>query len=526
MKRKIPLGLQDFTTIREDGFCYVDKTALIYDLIAGSGRVFFLSRPRRFGKSLLCSTLAAIFTGHRELFGEIAGQKALAIAELDWEWKKYPVIWLDLSPESYVDGVQVLESLLHNDLGRIADDYGLQATGETAAVKFANLIKDMRKRFNEKVVVIIDEYDAPLLGTINKPELHIAMSERLKGFYGVLKANAANLRFVFLTGVTKFSHVSIFSSLNNLYDLTLDPRYADICGWTDEELFENFEPEIAGIIAQSRQSRDEYVAELRRLYNGYRFTKKPLKVYNPFGLLQHLYSGGEFQSYWYETGTPTFLIKLISEQKINLLDLNSLHVGQDDFQRYDIENMQAEPILYQSGYLTIADYDEDARQYILDYPNEEVRTCFSRSLLGYFMSASGLNPGSLAIKLGNSLRSGDIDEAMNALRRFLAAIPYDIVKESENYYQTAIFLIFKMLGYNCRAEVRIAAGRIDTLLETRTTVFCFEFKLDGSADEALAQIDTKEYLLPWEGSGKKLYKIGVDFDSAKRNVGEWRYAVE
>jgi hypothetical protein len=525
MKRLLPIGLQDFASIREDGFCYVDKTARIHELLTGSGRVCFLSRPRRFGKSLLCSTLVAVFEGKRELFAEIAGQKALAIDSLEWEWKKHPVIWLDLSPENYTENAEALDSLLHNSLDNIAADYGLQANGDTAAQKFANLIKDMYKRFGEKVAVIIDEYDAPLLGTIDKPEIHVQLREKLKGFYGVLKANGACLRFVFLTGVTKFSHVSIFSNLNNLKDLTLDPKYADICGLTEEEVFETYGPEIAGILAETGKSRDEYVAELRRFYNGYRFTEKPLKVYNPFGMLLHLDSGGKFQSYWYDTGTPTFLIKLIREQKINILDLSSLQVGLADFQRYDIADMMAEPILYQSGYLTVADYNEATQQYSLDYPNEEVRSCFARSLLDHYMADSGARAGSLNVKLHQALYRGDVDGAMAVLRQFLASIPYDIVKESENYYQTAVFLIFKMLGFDCRAEVRIAAGRIDTLVEMPDFVYCFEFKLDGAADKALEQIDTKEYLLPWQGSGKKLYKIGVDFDASKRNIGEWKYTV-
>ncbi|MDR0220987.1 MAG: ATP-binding protein, partial [Lachnospiraceae bacterium] len=475
MKRLLPLGLQDFARIRKRGFCYVDKTARIHELITGSAEVCFLSRPRRFGKSLLCSTLWAIFAGKRELFGEFAGRGALAIDSLEWEWKKHPVIWLDLSPENYTEDAGVLDSLLHNSLDNIAADHGLQANGETVAQKFANLIKDMRNRFGEEVVVIVDEYDAPLLGTINQPEIHEQLREKLKGFYGVLKANGAYLRFVFLTGVTKFSHVSIFSNLNNLADLTLDPKYADICGLTEEEVFENYEPEIAGILAASGKSRAEYVGELRRFYNGYRFTKKQLKVYNPFGLLHHLHSGGDFQSYWYDTGTPTFLIKLIREQKINILDLNSLQVELTDFQRYDIKDMMAEPILYQSGYLTIADFDEKAQMYSLDYPNEEVRSCFARSLLDHFMADSGVTPGGLNIKLANALHKGDIDGAMAILRQFLAAIPYDIVRESENYYQTAVFLIFKMLGFDCRAEVRIAAGRIDTLVEMPDYIYCFEF---------------------------------------------------
>jgi hypothetical protein len=349
------------------------------------------------------------------------------------------------------------------------------------------------------------------------------MREKLKGFYSVLKACDGYLRFVFLTGVTKFSHVSIFSSLNNLNDLTLDPNYADICGLTEEEVFGNFEPEIAEVLEKSGKSREVYIEELQHFYNGYRFSEKPLKVYNPFGLLHHLKSGGKFQPYWYNTGTPTFLIKLISEQKINILDLNNLRVGLAAFQRYDIENMRAEPILYQSGYLTISDYDEEALEYILDYPNEEVRSCFASSLLDYYMAASGVTASNLNIKLRKAFRSSDVDGAVTALRQFLAAIPYDVSIDSEKYYQAAIFLIFEMLGYDCRAEARTATGRIDTIVITQYYVYCFEFKIDSTADKALEQIDTKEYLLPWEGSGKKLYKIGVNFDTKKRNIGEWKY---
>jgi hypothetical protein len=525
MKRMLPIGKQDFVSIREDGYCYADKTARIHELISSSAEVFFLARPRRFGKSLLCSTLKSIFEGKRKLFGEYAGQSALAIDSLDWEWKTYPVIFLDLSPEDYTEGVGALDSLLHDELDKMARRNDLATHGDTVSRKFSNLIQDLHERFNEKVVVIIDEYDSPLLNTINLPNVHVQMRERLKGFYGVLKSSGAHLRFVFLTGITKFSHVSIFSSLNNLSDLTLDPNYADICGLTEEEVFENFEPEIKKIVEKTGMSKDDYADNLRHFYNGYRFSKKPLKVYNPFGLLQHLQSGGEFRSYWYRTATPTFLMKLIDEQRINILQLNNFQIREKAFDKYDIEDMKAEPILYQSGYLTISNYDEKSRCYTLDFPNEEVRSCFAESLLDYYLSSSIGGTDNLNTKLQQALFKSDIEDAISALQQFLAAIPYDIVKESENYYQTAVFLIFKMLGYDCRAEVRIAAGRIDTLVETHDYVYCFEFKIDGTADKALEQIDTKEYLLPWDGSGKKLYKIGVNFDTKKRNIGEWKYTI-
>ena len=522
MKRRLPIGIQDFVSIREDGFCYVDKTAVIYRLISSSGKAFFLSRPRRFGKSLLCSTLGAIFKGRRELFGEIAGYPALAIDTLDWEWKKHPVIRLDLNAGVYSNGVEALHSVLYSELQKEAEKYELTLEQTDVISQFKYVIRKVSEKTGEKAVVIIDEYDKPLLNTIDEPLVHVKIRDELKGFYGVLKSYDEYLQFVFLTGVTKFSHVSVFSDLNHLVDLTLDPRYADICGITQEEVEENFKPEIEAILKDTGKDRDEYLENLRRYYNGYRFSQKPLSVYNPFGLLNHFDRSGEFLPYWYETGTPTFLINLIIKQKINIVELNNMQVGYEDFRKYDIENMKAEPLLYQSGYLTINDYDEDINQFTLDYPNEEVRSCFAKSLLEQYLRPSSESSNSINTKLLQTLFKGNVDDAMNSLKSFLASIPYDIIKERENYYETAVHLIFTMLGLNCRSEVRIASGRIDTLVETKNFVYCFEFKLNGTADEALAQIDSKEYLLPWKGSGKKLFKVGVEFDYKKRNIGNWK----
>ena len=287
MKRLLPIGIQDFAKIREDGFVYADKTALVHQLITGSARACFLSRPRRFGKSLLCSTLKAVFEGRRELFGGIAGHPALAINSLEWEWKKHPVIHLSLNVGNYNKGVDFLNSALNNTLNNIARLNGLELRGRYASEQFSNLIFDMRKLFNERVVVIIDEYDKPLLDTMTESPLHKDMRNELKGFYGILKSSDENLRFVFLTGVTKFSHVSIFSDLNHLDDLTLDPCYADICGITQEEMEACFAPEIESVLKNTGKSRENYIEELRRFYNGYRFSKKPITVYNPFGLLKH-----------------------------------------------------------------------------------------------------------------------------------------------------------------------------------------------------------------------------------------------
>jgi hypothetical protein len=500
----------------------VDKTALIHKLVTGSGRVFFLSRPRRFGKSLLCSTLKALFEGHRELFGAIAGQPPLAIDGLEWEWKKYPVIHIDLNPGNYAEGTGELSATIKRMLELCAIKYDVPFTGESLSDLFARLILGLYEKYKEKAVVIIDEYDKPLLTTIGVPEVHAKIRSALKAFYGVLKSSDSCLRFVLLTGVTKFSQVSIFSDLNNLTDISLNPGYYDLCGVTQEELERDFSEEIAQVCEEKGTDRQAYLAEVKRFYNGYRFSKIPATVYNPFGLLHHFFNHGDFETYWFSTGTPAFLITLLEQQKIDILNLEKERVAGFDFQRFDVENMDAVPVLYQSGYLTIVDYDEELGEYALDYPNEEVRSSFAEALLDYYVKKheTGIKPSVLAVP--RALLRGDVDGALEALKPFFAAIPYGIQLKDEKYYQTVVYLVFRMMGLFCLSEVQTAAGRIDCVVETKKHVYCFEFKLNGSAEEALARIDRKEYLLPWQGSGKELIKAGVAFDHEKRNIGEWK----
>jgi hypothetical protein len=516
MTQKLPIGIQDFVKIREDGYVYVDKTASIHKLLTGSGETFFLSRPRRFGKSLLCSTLAAILEGRRELFS------GLAIDGLAWEWQKHPVIRIDLNPGRYEAGVKNLDVQIHTALSDAAESEGLRLYGKTLEAQFGNLIKNMCNQRGQKTAVIIDEYDKPLLSAIDNRELHKKMRIALKGFYAVLKSYDRYLRFVFLTGVTKFSQVSIFSELNNLIDISLSPDYCDICGITHEELEADFQPEIDEIAQYKGFDRSEYLTKLKRFYNGYRFSKNPATVYNTIGLLYHFSNRGEFETYWFSTGTPTFLIKLMEEQKVDILGLENMSMTFAELQKFNVDNMNSVAILYQSGYLTIVDYNNEFGEYILDYPNEEVRSAFANALLEHYIHISARNVNALSLRLPKALIKGDIDLAMNELIVFLAEIPYDLAIRQEKYYQTVIHLIFRMLGLYCRSEVKIAAGRIDTLVETGNYIYCFEFKLDGSVEEALRQIDDKGYLLPWHNKGKKLVKVGVSFDSEKRTIGEWK----
>jgi hypothetical protein len=385
MKRRLPIGIQDFVKIREEVYCYVDKTARIHDLVTGSGGYFFLSRPRRFGKSLLCSTLGALFEGRRDLFGSLAGQPPLAIDSLEWEWKKHPVIRIDLNPGTYTLGVPVVNSQLNITLESYEKKYGLiQGAPDDPAGRFRQLIINITQKAGEKAVVIIDEYDKPLLTTLDMPEEHNVIRSALKSFYGVLKSSDEYLKLGFLTGVTKFSQVSVFSDLNNLTDISMNPAFYDLCGITQDELERNFEDEIAVAIERKKMSRQSYLSEVKRFYNGYRFSRQPDTVYNPFGLLNHLNEQGEFNAYWFATGTPTFLIKLIESQKIDILNLEKIPLSSMSFQKFNVDTMDALAVLYQSGYLTIVDYDEEFNEYTLDYPNEEVRASFANALLEHY----------------------------------------------------------------------------------------------------------------------------------------------
>ncbi|GHU16228.1 ATPase AAA [Spirochaetia bacterium] len=511
---KLPLGIQTFSTIREDGYHYVDKTARIHELVSGSGYVFFLSRPRRFGKSLLCSTLRSLFEGHRDLF------KNLAIDSLGWDWKKYPVIHIDLNPGAYLE-IDDLLSTVNRSLELCAKKYSVPLTGDNISDKFRCLIANLHEQCGEKAAVIIDEYDKPLLGTLDNKDLHETIRSTLKGFYGVIKTSDEHLKFVFLTGVTKFSKVSIFSDLNNLTDISLDPRYADICGITQDELLQNFSDEIELCSKSTNEQTEIYLDKIKNFYNGYRFSKKPLTVYNPFGLLHHFYSHGEFLPYWYESGSPAFLIKLIKAQKINILDIEKKVLSYDDFRKFDVENMDAVPVLYQSGYLTITGYNEKRGTYNLGYPNDEVRTSFASSLADVYIPIKTDEKTPLVLHLIDSLEEGDVDGFIEALKPFYNGIPYDEAAQVESYYELILLLTLRMLGIYCDAQVHTATGRVDAVLKVNNYVYVVELKVNGTAEEAIAQINEKNYALSYQEPGKKIIKLGIEFDKEKRNIGRW-----
>jgi hypothetical protein len=511
--RKLPIGIQDFIGIREDGYHYVDKTAAIHRLLT-AGKVFFLSRPRRFGKSLLCSMLGAIFEGKRELFS------GLVIDSLPWKWKKHPVIRIDLNAAVFEKGVTQLETLLNTSLERIARINNIDVMGNSPPDRFRKLIEALHDATGEKVAVIIDEYDKPLISTIDLPGLHAEYRAFLKGFYGVLKSADEHLAFLLVTGVTKFSQVSVFSDLNQVRDISMDTRFSDLCGITQAELERDFAEEITHYALQKGITGKAYLDILRKWYDGYHFSKADVSVYNPFSLLNH-FATGDFSPYWFSTGTPTFLLKLIEHQDIDIRNLEKLELSAEDFGNYRKDTMEAVPVLYQAGYLTITGYDERRNMYTLDYPNDEVRISFAKALADKYAYAPEFRRSALVADFADALESGDVNGFMEALIPFFAGIPYDLNDQTERHYQVVFYLVFRLLGQYCETEVKSSRGRADAVVHAGEYVYCFEFKLRGSAEEALAQIDNKEYLTPYTGAGKTLVKVGVEFDRAKRNVGRW-----
>jgi hypothetical protein len=513
--QQLPTGRQVFANIRKENGLYVDKTALIHKMISGLRTQFFLSRPRRFGKTLLCYTFCSLFEGRKELF------KGLAISKTKWKWEKYPVIRLDMSNGAYGEGLGGCKSAVNEQLKYNTENLSVKLIGNTLSDKFSNLITSSKKKYGNPAVVIIDEYDNPLLSVIDKKDAFDEVRIFLRDFYKVVKANEAHLRFTFITGVTKFAQVSVFSALNNLTDITLDPEYSTLLGITQEELEKDFADYIDKW-ADEYGGKKGYLAKLKDSYNGYRFTRDIQTVYNPYCLLKH-FDSGDFHKFWFETATPSYLINLLNNQKIDILNIADFFVRTEEFKKYDSDNMEAVPVLYQSGYLTIKNYDKESDSYALGYPNKEVESAFADELAIKYLGVSRSEKGSFAVNVIKWLYKGEIDKIISdGFVPFMAAIPYSITIAKEKYFQTIFHIIFNIFDFQCKSEVQIATDRIGSILEIPKFVYCFEFKLSGTAAEALKQIDSKEYLTPWKGKGKTLYKIGVSFDHKKRKIKEWK----
>ena len=506
--KKLPIGIQSFESLREGDYLYVDKTRIVYDL-AHDGKYFFLSRPRRFGKSLLLSTLKAYFEGKRNLF------EGLEIMQLEKDWKSLPVLHLDLNMGNYVSPCG-LDAVLESSLRHWEERYGLEKHSEDLTVRFSDIISAMNE-----VVVLIDEYDKPLLETIDKPGLQEQMRQQLKSFYSVLKNNDAHIRFAMLTGVSKFNHISIFSGLNNLYDITLNDRYATLCGITEDELRTSFAEHITSMAAKMKTTEDEVLAQLKQMYDGYHFTTALVDVYNPFSLL-NAFAECELRPYWYHTGTPSFLIKLLKERKMKVQDMSVGEVYARSLLGKEEVTEDAIALFYQTGYLTIKGYNPISGNYRLGFPNREVETGFFESLLPVYVNKQDNELAAYNEHFFQALYFGQPEQFLLTMQSLLAGVPYDIIRDTENYYQTVLFLVCRLMGYAVQAECRTCDGRIDMVVGTEQYLYVFEFKLDRSAEEALAQIDSKDYMLPYRIDSRKAFKIGVNFDTKKRNIDGWR----
>ena len=512
MDRRYPIGIQTFETVRKEGYCYVDKTALVHQLVQ-NGKYYFLSRPRRFGKSLLISTLEAYFQGKKELFD------GLALEHLEREWTEYPVLHLDLNARNYVD-TESLPAILNQHLEAWEAFYGNEKKDRAPEERFAYLIEKISRSTGKGVVVLVDEYDKPLLQALGNEPLLTAYRQQLKAFYGVLKSKDAYLRFALLTGVTKFSKVSVFSDLNNLQDISMSPRFATICGITEQELYDVFEEDIRLLGEHNGMGEEETRKALKDSYDGYHFTANCPDLYNPFSLL-NAFSSKELGSYWFETGTPTFLIQLLKQGHYNLYNLYHEQVSKDMLG--DIDNVGGNPLpmLYQSGYLTLKGYDREFGTYTLGFPNREVAEGFNRHLLlGYAKVPSG-NPTFQIQNFVLEVRRGDTDAFLQRLQSFFADTPYELARDLELHYQNVLFIVFKLLGFYVQVEYHTSRGRIDLVLKTADYIYVMEFKLEGTAEEALQQIEDKHYALPFATDQRRVYKVGVNFSKDKRNIEKW-----
>ena len=528
--RKMPIGVQDFEDLRRNKYVYVDKTEYVYRL-AQMGKVYFLSRPRRFGKSLLLSTLKQYFLGNKDIF------KGLAIEKLENEnptsfdkvaWVKHPVIYIDLNSQKYEDK-DSLKRILDFQLSTYEKNYSTEKPGEDFGVRFANLIREAYKITGRQTVVLVDEYDKPLLQTIDKPELFDDYRATLKAFYGVLKSEDASLRFSMLTGVTKFSQVSVWSDLNNLQDITMDPFYSSVCGISEEELHANLNAEVENLAATNKISVDECYSFLKAKYDGYHFCEDTEGIYNPFSLLNTLQST-KMRDYWFQTGTPTFLVQ---EIKRNNYDLRKLIDGVDvDSQRlteYSVGGTNPIPILVQSGYLTIKGYDKEFDTYHLELPNEEVKYGFLNFLSPDFIGTKSFSFDSDfdVRKFVKDIRSANVDAFMTRLQSIIASLPYptdaknQTLEMLEYNFQVAVYLTFTLMGQFTQCEVHSIKGRADSVVETQDAVYIFEFKTNDSAENALAQIDELGYADKYSTCGKRIVKIGAEFNSEERKLVKW-----
>lgn len=518
MTRKLyPIGIQTFSEIRTNDNLYIDKTAYIYRMANSDGKYFFLSRPRRFGKSLLVSTLLSYFEGRKELF------KGLAIDNLENEWAEYPVLHFDLSGGKHQEEDQLnryLDFILKDNERR----FGVECDAVDANVRLANLIASVYKKTGKQVVVLIDEYDAPLLDVVHQDERLESLRHLMRNFYSPLKQCEPMLRFVFLTGITKFSQLSIFSEQNNITNISMDEAYAGICGITKEELLTQMSDDIDRLAEKLSITREVAIQQLKDNYDGYHFTYPSPDIFNPYSLL-NCFSKEKIGAYWFGSGTPTFLIEMMRKFGTTPMDIGESEMA--DVSDFDAPTETMEsivPLLYQSGYVTIKDYDEETNLYELGIPNKEIRIGLFKSLLPNYLTRSSQR-GKVAIaQMSVLIKNGDIDGALELFRTFLATVPYCENTKYEGHFQQLMYVVFALLtDYRILVEQRTSKGRTDITLETQDSIYIMELKFGNTADEALAQINANHYADAFAMSNKKTIKVGIGFDvKDERNITDWK----
>ena len=514
-------GIADFERIRQDGRIYIDKTDLIYKL-SHESQFVFLSRPRRFGKSLLCSTLKYYFQGRKDLF------EGLAIAELEKDWKQYPVLHFDMSACKNKWEIQQIIEELHSQLDYHEDKYEITKIEGSPGTRFKKLIQALHKKTGLKTVVILDEYDAPLLDYLHQPEMLEQVRKIMQEFYQTVKICDADEQFVFITGITKFSQLSIFSTLNNLTNISMNPAYSALCGITKSELLTIFDQDIQMLADEYSCLKETMIDRLKLNYDGYHFGKKSEDIFNPFSLM-NVFVSKMLEYFWFSSGTSTFLFEEMKRFNTNLLELEKLQVPSTQFDVPTEGMTSALPLLYQSGYLTIKGYDFASDLYTLDFPNAEVKVGFMDNFLARMMNLGNTNPRGFAGIFYASLLRHEIDEAMKAMQGFFASIPYlefgekelDDITRYEAYYEVLTYVVFSI--FNCRTftQVKVARGKTDVVVFLNDTTYVMELKMHGTAQEALEQIDSKNYAIPYQSSGKPVVKIGIAFSQETKTVSDW-----
>ena len=514
-QRLFPVGRQDFAEIRTAGnFLYVDKTEYVYRMTHSDAKFIFLSRPRRFGKSLLVSTLKYYFQGRKELF------QGLAIDSLEKEWVEYPVLHFDMSIAKHMEREQ-LEAALGNQLSWHEREYGIVPQDKDANLRLKNLIETLYRLTGRQVVILIDEYDAPLLDVVHEDTALPVLRNVMRNFYSPLKACDQYLKFVFMTGITKFSQLSIFSELNNIRNISMDASYAAVCGITEEEMLTQMSADIDMVAGEMALSREQLLEKLKSYYDGYHFTWPSPDIYNPFSLVC-AFADRKIGSYWFGSGTPTYLIEMLRKFHVAPSQIGGGTAMAADFDAPTERMTGITPLLYQSGYITIKEYDQDADIFTLNIPNKEVRIGLMRSHLPYYVSAGRSIEASTTIaRIYLALRDEDLDGAFRLLQTFLGTVPYTDNIDYEGHYQQMLYIIFSLLGYYVDVEVRTPRGRVDMVMRTATTLYVVEVKLDKSAETAMQQIDLKQYPERFALCGLPVVKVAVNFDREAHNISDW-----